>query len=120
MKRIILAAVLNMLLCGFAHAEKTLELWTFIDPAGDNPRSKALGQIIQTFEQQNPGVKVKTTLFAWNQINLAFMKAGLAGKVPDLTMLNSGRIQRVVAQNFLRPLDPYLDKSGVRDDYILM
>ena len=120
MKRIILAAVLSALLCGLAHAEKSLELWTFIDPAGDNPRSKALAQIINTFEQQNPGVKIKPTIFAWNQINLAFMKAGLAGKVPDLTMLNSGRIQRVVAANFLRPLDTYLDQSGVRSDYILM
>jgi len=120
MKRFVLAAVLSVLLCGLAHAEKSLELWTFIDPAGDNPRSKALAQIIHTFEQQNPGVEVKTTLFAWNQINLAFMKAGMAGKVPDVVMLNSGRIQREVAQNILQPLDPYLDKSRVRDDYILM
>lgn len=119
MKRIVLA-LLMCLLPVLAHAEKTLELWTFIDPAGDNPRSKALAQIIQTFEQQNPDVKIKPTIFAWNQINLAFMKAGQAGKVPDLTMLNSGRIQRVVAANFLRPLDGYLDKSGQRSDYILM
>lgn len=119
MKRIVLAALL-CLLPALAHAEKTLELWTFIDPAGDSPRSKALAQIIQSFEQKNPDVKVKPTIFAWNQINLAFMKAGQAGKVPDLTMLNSGRIQRVVAANFLRPLDSYLDASGQRDDYILM
>ena len=103
MKRILMAAVLSVLLCGLAHAEKSLALWTFIDPGGDNPRSKALAQIIQTFETQNPGVKIKPTIFAWNQINLAFMKAGLAGKVPDVTMLNSGRIQRVVAANFLAP-----------------
>jgi len=69
---------------------------------------------------QNPDVKIKPTIFAWNQIGLAFMKAGLAGKVPDVTMLNSGRVQRVVAANFLRPLDPYLEKSGHRSDYILM
>jgi ABC-type glycerol-3-phosphate transport system substrate-binding protein len=115
----ILAALLCLVPI-LAHAEKTLELWTFIDPAGDNPRSKALATVIHTFEQQNPGVTVKPTIFAWNQINLAFMKAGQAGKVPDLTMLNSGRIQRVVAANFLRPLDDYLDKMGQRSDYILM
>lgn len=54
MKRIILALML-CLLPMLAHAEKTVELWTFIDPAGDNPRSKALATIIQTFEQQIPG-----------------------------------------------------------------
>jgi multiple sugar transport system substrate-binding protein len=120
MKKIVVAAVFGALLCGHAYADKSLELWTFIDPAGDNPRSKAVAQIIQTFEAQNPGVKIKPTIFAWNQIGLAFMKAGLAGKVPDVTMLNSGRVQRVVAANFLQPLDPYLDKSGQRSDYILM
>jgi len=120
MKRLILAVILSLLVPVLAHAEKTLELWTFIDPAGDSPRSKALAQIIQTFEQQNPDVKIKSTIFAWNQINLAFLKAGQAGKVPDLTMLNSGRIQRVVAANFLKPLDSYLDQSGQRADYILM
>ncbi len=117
--KIILTAIL-CLLPTFAHAQKTLELWTFIDPAGDSPRSKALAQIIQTFEEKNPDVKIKPTVFAWNQINLAFMKAGRSGKVPDVTMLNSGRIQRVVAANYLRPLDGYLDKSGERSDYILL
>src|ERR1700733_993122 len=120
MKKIVMAAVFSALLCGQAYAQKSLELWTFIDPAGNNPRSKAVAQIIQTFETQNPGVKIKPTIFAWNQIGLAFMKAGLAGKVPDVTMLNSGRVQRVVAANFLQPLDPYLDKAGQRSDYILM
>jgi len=112
MKKIVVAAVFGALLCGHAYADKSLELWTFIDPAGDNPRSKAVAQIIQTFEAQNPGVKIKPTIFAWNQIGLAFMKAGLAGKVPDVTMLNSGRVQRVVAANFLQPLDSRLEKSG--------
>jgi multiple sugar transport system substrate-binding protein len=121
MKRIktILAAII-CLLPTLAHAEKTLELWTFIDPAGDSPRSKALSQIIKTFEEHNPDVKIRPTVFAWNQINLAFMKAGRSGKVPDVTMLNSGRIQRVVAANYLRPLDGYLEKTGQRSDYILL
>ena len=121
MKRIIMAAVLSVLLCGLAHAEKSLALWTFIDPAGDNPRSKALAQIIQTFEVQNPGVKIKPTIFAWNQINLAFMKAGLAGKVPDTSRCSTQVASSVLwRRTLLRPLDSYLDQSGVRSDYILM
>lgn len=105
MRRFLLAAALSIALPALAHADKTLELWTFIDPAGDSPRSKAVAEIIKTFEQQNPGVKVKPTVFAWNQIGLAVMKAGQAGKVPDVTMLNSGRVQRIVAANILQPLD---------------
>lgn len=120
MRRFLLAAALSIALPALAHADKTLELWTFIDPAGDSPRSKAVAEIIKTFEQQNPGVKVKPTVFAWNQIGLAVMKAGQAGKVPDVTMLNSGRVQRIVAANILQPLDKYLDKTENRNDYIYM
>ncbi len=120
MRRFLLALLLSLLLPGAALADKTVELWTFIDPAGDSPRSKAIALIIKTFEEQNPGVKVKSTVFAWNQIGLAVMKAGQAGKTPDVTMLNSGRVQRIVAAGVLRPLDPYLDKSGQRADYIFM
>ena len=119
MKRILTALAISLMLPSFAYAQKTVELWTFIDPTGDSPRSKAIAQIIKTFEQQNPGVTVRPTVFAWNQITLAMMKAGQAGKVPDVTMLNSGRVQRIVAADFLRPLDPYLDKSGARADFIL-
>jgi multiple sugar transport system substrate-binding protein len=113
--------LLGVLLPGLAHAQqKTLELWTFIDPSGDSPRSKAVAQIIQEFEEQNPGVKVKPTVFAWNQIGLAVLKAAQAGRTPDLTMLNSGRLQRHVAAGILRPLDGYLDKTGNRSDYIIL
>jgi ABC-type glycerol-3-phosphate transport system substrate-binding protein len=122
MRRFVSLMVLALLLLpGVAQAQqKTLELWTFIDPAGDAPRSKALAEIIRTFEAQNPGVKVKPTVFAWNQIGLQFLKAAQAGRTPDVTMLNSGRMQRHVAAGMLRPLDDYLDKTGQRADYILL
>lgn len=119
-RTLLVAAALAILTPALAQADKTLELWTFLDPAGDSPRSKAVAEIIRQFEAQNPGVKVKPTVFAWNQIGLAMMKAGQAGRVPDVTMLNSGRVQRIVAAGYLNPLDPYLEKSGTRDDYILM
>ena len=122
MRRYMSAIILALLLLpGVAHAQqKTLELWTFIDPAGDAPRSKALAEIIRTFEAQNAGVKVKPTIFAWNQIGLQFLKAAQAGRTPDVPMLNAGRIQRDVAAGILRPLDDGLDKTGQRADYILL
>src|ERR1700751_1849483 len=122
MRRFISLMVLTLLLLsGVGHAQqKTLELWTFIDPAGDAPRSKALAEIIRTFEAQNPGGTVKPTIFGWNQIGLQFLKAAQAGRTPDVTMLNSGRMQRHVAAGILRPLDDQLNKTGQRADYILL
>lgn len=37
-----------------AQAQKTIELWTFLDPTQDNSRAKALKHVITTFEAANP------------------------------------------------------------------
>ncbi len=119
--KLIIAALLLVLLPRVAAAETSLEFWSFIDPAGDNPRSKMEAEVIRTFEAENPGVKVHTTVTAWNQIDLAVLKAAQAGRTPDLTIANSGNVQREIGADALKPLDPYLaklDKSD-RDDLII-
>lgn len=118
-RRLALAGFMALAAPVAALADTTLELWTFIDPAGDSPRSKAVANVIRTFEEKNPGVKIRPTIFAWNQINLAFLKAAQSGRTPDVTMLNSGRIQRQIAAKALRPLDDYLAKAGINDDVLL-
>src|SRR5439155_810058 len=74
------------------------------------------------FEAENPGVKVHVTVTAWNQIGLAVLKAAQAGRTADITMSNSGEIQRQIAAGALMPLDAFLaklDKTN-RDDLIIL
>jgi ABC-type glycerol-3-phosphate transport system substrate-binding protein len=118
----ILAAAFAGIMSASAFAQTTLELWTFIDPAGTNARSKALQNVISTFEAKNPDIKVKTTIIAWNEINLAMLKAARSGKVPDVVMLLPARMPRQIGANAVQPLDKYLAKLDKkdRDDLILL
>jgi multiple sugar transport system substrate-binding protein len=121
LRKLVMAGLLLMLLPHLSAAQGTLEFWSFIDPAGDSPRSKMVAEVIRSFEQKNPGVKIHTTIMAWNQIDLALLKGALAERLPDIAMVNSGRIQREITANALRPLDPYLAKLAAsdRDDLII-
>jgi len=80
-----------------------------------------VAEVIRTFETENPGVTVHTTVMAWTQIDLAILKGALAGRTPDIAMVNSGRIQREIGADALMPLDPYLAKltPADRDDLII-
>jgi multiple sugar transport system substrate-binding protein len=120
LKKLLIAGLL-LVFPGVALAQSTLEFWSFIDPAGDSPRSQMVAEVIRTFEVANPGVKVHTTVMAWNQIDLAILKGALAERTPDIAMVNSGRIQREIGADALKPLDPYLAKltPADRDDLII-
>jgi len=105
-----------------ARAQTTLELWSFIDPTGDSVRSKALKTIIDEFEKDNPGTKVKTSIVAWDQLGAALLRAAQARKTPDVSMLHSGFVQRQIAARALQPLDGFLAKlpEADRNDLIVL
>jgi multiple sugar transport system substrate-binding protein len=120
--RCLLAGGLLLASAAMAGAETTIELWSFIDPAGDSVRSQALKAVIDAFERENPGVKVKTSIINWDQLGAALLRASQARRTPDLSMLHSGFIQRQVAAKALRPLDEYLVQmpAAERDDLIIL
>jgi multiple sugar transport system substrate-binding protein len=98
-----------------AAAQSTVELWTFIDPAADSVRSRALKTIIDTFEEQNPGVHIHTSIIAWNELGPAILRAARAGKTPDVALLGSLYLPQQIAAKAVDPLDPYLAKMDPRD-----
>ena len=48
--------------------EQVVRMWTFLDPEADNGRSKALKQMIETFESENPGIKIVVETQDWEQM----------------------------------------------------
>jgi len=121
-RRFLLAGALLLASAALAAAETTIELWSFIDPAGDSVRSKALKTVIDAFEKEDAGVKVKTSIINWDQLGAALLRAAQARRTPDVSMLHSGFIQRQVAAKALRPLDEYLAQVPAvdRDDLIIL
>lgn len=109
------AASAMLLAVPLARAETTIELWSFIDPAGESVRSAALKTVIDAFEKDNPGIKVKTSIINWDQLGATLLRAAQAQKTPDVSMLHSGFVQRQVAAKALRPLDDFLATLRVKD-----
>lgn len=134
MKRVAVFMVLFLLFAGMwlsaggqkeaEEAEKVtnLEFWTFIDPAGDGVRSAGVKHIIETFEENNPGIKINSTVIAWNEIGAAVLRAAKSGKTPDLCMLNSATIGKQIAAGAVQPLNPWFEQMSTseRDDLIIL
>ncbi|MEY4682531.1 MAG: hypothetical protein RLZZ276_4180 [Pseudomonadota bacterium] len=85
-------ALAGAVLCGLAAcalvptgaAAQTIRMWTFLNPAGNAPREKALAEIIRRFEAANPGTKVVVEPQVWDQMTPKFLAAHRAGTAPDI------------------------------------
>lgn len=93
-----------------------VELWSFLDPAGEGTRSVALREVIATFEAANPGTTVKTNVVEWDQIVPSLMRAAQAGGTPDIAMAYSPDLPSLVASGAVMPLDACFDKIWSADE----
>lgn len=103
---LVLSAVL--LLAGPALAATELELWTFIDPAGNNVRSKTLDHVLRTFEQRNPGITVKSNIIQWDQLSASLLRGAQARRVPDVSMMFSPFMPIQVEAKTLTPVSTFI------------
>ncbi len=83
----------------------TIELWSFLDPAGRGTRPEALAHVIRTFEQANAGAQVRTNVIQWTELGPQLLRASRAGQVPDVVMLYSPYMAPQVAAGTLLSLD---------------
>ena len=121
-RRLALAGAVSLSLAGSALAQSptTIELWSFLDPAGDNIRSKTLKHVLDTFEAANPGIRVKTSVIQWQEISPQLMRGARAGRTPDVAMLFSPNLGVHLAAGTLQSLDAELAKAPNRDDLIIL
>jgi multiple sugar transport system substrate-binding protein len=100
----------------------TIELWSFLDPAGRGTRSEALQHVIRTFEAANNGVRVRTNVIQWTELGPQLLRASRAGQVPDVVMLYSPYMAPQVGANTLMPLDDMMQgwSAADRADLITM
>ena len=102
-----------------AQAQKTIELWTFLDPTQDNSRSKALKHVITTFEAANPTIKIKASVIQWQEISPQLLRGARAGRVPDVVMLYSPNLQTHIAAGTLSAMDDQLAKTTPANDLVI-
>ncbi len=88
-----------------AASAQNLRMWTFLNPAGNAPREKALAEIIKRFEAANPGVKVTVEPQIWDQLTPKVLAAHRAGNAPDLVWVNTDLLGDVLKNNSLADLN---------------
>lgn len=120
--KVALVVMLWMALASPMHAQDVqLELWSFLDPRGDDVRSEALRHVIETFEEQHPGIRVVTNVIQWTELSPTLLRASMARRVPDVVMVYSPLLLAQIAAGTVTPLDGYMAdwSSEDRSDLIV-
>lgn len=96
--------------------EQVVRMWTFLDPEADNGRSQALKQIIQTFEEENPGIRIVVETQDWEQMTPKFFAAHAAGNAPDIIWCIMDEMGAALDLNALEPLENLFLKDWTEEE----
>ncbi|MBL8808491.1 MAG: sugar ABC transporter substrate-binding protein [Rhodospirillales bacterium] len=98
---------------------QTIRMWTFLNPAGNAPREKALAEIISAFEKANPGAKVAVEPQVWDQMTPKFLAATQQGTAPDVMWVITDLLGDTIKSGSLADLNKlFVDKwpAGQKKD----
>src|SRR5919199_910719 len=115
--RLLVAGALVTLLTGWhvarpAHASATITYWTYQQSAKNI--LAATDASIKTFERQNPGITVKTTVFPYPVYRDKLLVAVKGGRAPDIATLDQIWTSEFAASGNIIPLDAYIYSGGGR------
>lgn len=88
-------------------APVSLSMWTFLDPAGTDPRGKALAEIVSTFNSSHPQVRVTVTSINYAKIDAQVIQATAAGVGPDIVNIYTDQLPEHVAAGTIQSMDQY-------------
>ncbi|MGN6466444.1 MAG: ABC transporter substrate-binding protein [Rhizobiaceae bacterium] len=108
------AGALGILACsataGWAQ-DKTIRMWTFLNPGGTSSREVALGKIIKNYEAANPGVHIVVEPQVWDQMSPKFLAANATGNAPDIIWVVTDFLGDAIKSGSLADLnDLFIDK----------
>ncbi|KSW30054.1 MULTISPECIES: ABC transporter substrate-binding protein [unclassified Cellulomonas] len=97
-----------------------LELWTFLDPASDDARGKALKQVVEGFNASQDDVEVTVRSINYAQIDAEVIRATSSGQGPDILNVYSTQLATHVDAGTLQPLADVAgaDLDTLKDDSI--
>jgi len=84
-----------------APAPVTIQYWH----THSDPETAQLDKVIAAFEAANPGIKVETTRYAYNDYKTALLTAISSGDVPDVARLDIAWVSEFADQGALVQLD---------------
>jgi multiple sugar transport system substrate-binding protein len=120
MRKLSLILVLVALLTGFgltsAQDVVTLEFWG----GWTGPDGAIMQQLVDKYNEENPGVQVTLTVQAWSPLFDAFIAAASAGESPDIMAMHPQETAMFVDLGLIEPIDAIVAESEVfqQDAYI--
>lgn len=105
-----------------AAAKDTVTMWTFLDPARDSPRDRALKTIIEEFEAANPDIEIRVESQVWFTLAEKFAMAHRSGTAPDIGWVNGENIGLLINSDVaadLRPLVTAGRSDAARADQVV-
>lgn len=95
---------------------QTVRMWTFLDPNADDGRGQALRQIIDTFESENPNIKIVVEPQDWEQMTPKFFAAHAAGNAPDIIWCIMDEMGAALDLGALEPLENLFLKDWTEEE----
>lgn len=100
-----------------AEKEKVVRMWTFLDPENkDNGRSVALKQMMETFEAENPGVKIVVEPQDYNIMSAKFLAAASTGDAPDIIWCTADMLGAIRDAGYLEPFENLFIKDWAEEE----
>lgn len=91
-----------------AQAQTTLTMWTFLDPSKPGGRERALKAMVESFERENPGVRIKVEPQVWTTLAEKFVLASNAGNAPDIGWVNAENLGLILNTDAAADLGPLI------------
>ncbi len=120
MRKLSLILVLVALLTGAsltgAQDVVTLEFWG----GWTGPDGAIMQQLVDRYNEENPGVQVTLTVQAWSPLFDAFIAAASAGESPDIMAMHPQETAMFISLGLIEPIDDLVAVSEVfqKDAYI--
>ncbi|WP_170975430.1 ABC transporter substrate-binding protein [Martelella alba] len=98
-----------------------LKMWTFLPITGNDPRTVALKQVVEGFNQSQTQYRVSVESISYSRIDSNVIQATAAGEGPDILNVYSDQLAMHVAAKTIIPLDHYIAKlsPAERDGFVM-
>jgi multiple sugar transport system substrate-binding protein len=74
-----------------------------------DPETEQLEKVVEAFEAENPGIKVQTTRYAWDDFKPALLTALAGGEVPDTVRMDIIWVPEFANMEALKQLDGVME-----------
>ncbi len=97
-----------------------VRFWTFLNPKGQSPRERGLGQLLEGFAQKHPDIEVVIEPAPWQTVHTQLIQAAAAGGGPEVAMIPERSLFEVAAAGAVHPLNDLVAKwpKPAQEDFI--